>query len=68
MFNNMKRKVPTQRYIDLVKEYNPNAECKLRPNGKEYYQIIDKTAPISILGQGKTRDEAWRAAYRNVND
>lgn len=65
----MGKSIPTQTYIDLVKAYNPNANCKLRPTGKEYYQIIDPdNKPSSILGQGKTQGEAWRAAYNNVYD
>lgn len=65
----MKRNIPTQRYIELVRSYHPTAECKLRETGKEYYQIIDNgNKPTPILGQGKTSKEAWVAAYKNVYD
>jgi hypothetical protein len=55
-------------HSELVKEYYPSAECVLRPYGKTYYQILDKTLCESykVLGQSKTKKAAWKAAYRNV--
>jgi hypothetical protein len=50
---------------ELVIEYVSTAECKLRPNGKEYYEIIKDE--IFVLGQGKTPSQAWKAAWNNLN-
>jgi hypothetical protein len=57
-------------HVELVKAYNPSANCVLRPHGKTYYQILDETLPESykVLGQGKTKQAAWKSAYRNVYD
>ena len=57
-------------HSQLVKEYHPTAQCVLRPFGKTYYQIIDENLPDSykVLGQGKTKQTAWKSAYRNVYD
>lgn len=50
----------------VLKDY-PEANCKLRPTGKKYYQIHSNTTPSSIvLGQGKSKDAAWKAAYNNL--
>lgn len=49
----------------LVKDCYPNAECILRPFGKEYYWVRNGS---TILGQGKNRRCAWKAAYRNIYD
>lgn len=65
----MRKKVPLSTYIQLVKVYHPTAECIIRPSGKLYYQVIyEGNKPTSLLGQGKTVIEAWKAAYNNVYD
>lgn len=48
----------------LVKECYPQALCKLRPTGAKYYQVFDGER---YLGQGKTKRQAWAAAYKNMN-
>lgn len=47
----------------IVLIYYPDAKCMLRDFGNEYYQIVSSQG---YLGQGKTENEAWRAAYRNI--
>ena len=49
----------------LVLQYYPNAKVELRPTGKEYYQVINNG---TVIGQGKTKDNAWSAAWKNIND
>lgn len=54
-------------FKQVVLKYYPEAKCKLRPTGKKYYQIHSNNAETStILGQGKSKDTAWKAAYNNL--
>lgn len=48
---------------ELVLKYYPDAECKRRSWGQEYYIVWKGNRP---LGQGKTEEQAWKSAYRNV--
>lgn len=45
-----------------VLKYYPKAQCKLRSNGKKYYEIWSESI---YLGQGKSKEAAWKAALRN---
>lgn len=51
----------TPQYLVLI--HYPNARCKRRSYGAEYYIIWDGDL---YLGQGKTEKEAWKSAYRYV--
>lgn len=60
MSNSEKRKAE-------VLKYYPNAKCLSVPtaNGKSYHEVWCGT---QYLGKGKTSQNAWSAAYKNMND
>lgn len=62
-------KKPKVSYSELVKKDYPNAVAvnvgtKI---GANYYHILTEQNG-TYLGQGKSKQAAWTAAYRNIND
>lgn len=60
-----KRELKSLTHKNLVLQYYPNALCELRNYGKEYYIVWNGN---SSIGQGKTEDQAWAAAYKYTYD
>lgn len=54
-----------KRKAEVIKYY-PEAECLSVPtvNGKSYHEIWSQR---TFLGKGKTSQNAWSAAYKNIN-
>lgn len=52
---------------EWVTKYYSDAECLSIPtvNGKSYHEVW---AGRTYLGKGKTAQNAWSAAYKNMND
>ena len=52
---------------DYVIRYYPEAKCLSVPtvNGKSYHEVWSGT---QYLGKGKTSQNAWSAAFKNIND
>ena len=52
--------------IQIVLKYYPNAvSVNVGCKSGDYYHIKDG---IFKLGMGKSKNEAWAAAYRSIND
>ena len=49
----------------VVKQNYPDAMCRKRQSGKSYFEIYVNGR---YLAQGKTKQQAWKAAYNRINE